>query len=126
MNTFDVHTEGTGTSTLGDFTFDNNEEIIFDSGIPGIDGRGRVVNGRAIFTFADGSTLTRIHTGTFEAVPFSTVATFETTGPIIEGTGRFSGATGSADFRGATNVALFFIPGVGTVEGTFTGSVTLP
>ena len=77
-------------------------------------------DGIAIVTAADGSTLTLAYEGQ-QGAPTNGVAPFSHSDTVVEGTGRFAGATGQLTVEGLIDFSQF--PDV-TVTGTVSGWIS--
>jgi len=79
---------------------------------------GAVTNGTFTLTASNGDKLFGTYAG--QAVPSGTNVLYDDPGVITGGTGRFSGASGTANTSGVANLAT------GEYQGTLSGNVTAP
>jgi hypothetical protein len=77
-------------------------------------------DGIAVVTAADGSTLTLAYEG-LQGVPANGVAPFSHVDTVVDGSGRFAGATGELTIDGLIDFSRF--PEV-TVSGTVSGWIS--
>ena len=106
-----LHVTGTGRATfLGSYTGDYRE--CFDPAT------GAVTGGSFTLTAANGDKLYGTFAG--QAVPAGTNVLYDDPGVITGGTGRFAGASGTANTSGVANLAT------GEYHGTLSGGVSTP